>query len=51
MNAYTRIVETEGKLAGLAAYHAARPPTRGPRGLIASYLASETALPNINLLH
>jgi len=52
MTAYTRMVETEGKLQGLAAYHAARPPhSEGLAVFIASYLANETALPTINLLH
>jgi allantoinase len=52
MTAYTKIVETEGKLEGLAAYHAARPPhSEGLAVFIASYLASEAALPTINLLH
>ena len=52
MTAYTKIVETEGKLKGLAAYHAARPPhSEGLAVFVASYLANETALPNINLLH
>ncbi|MGQ0653803.1 MAG: dihydroorotase [Betaproteobacteria bacterium] len=52
MTAYTKMVETEGKLKGLAAYSAARPPhSEGLAVLIASYLAAETALPNINLLH
>ncbi len=52
MTAYTRMVETQGKLEGLAAYHAARPPhSEGLAVFIASYLAHETALPNINLLH
>jgi allantoinase len=52
MTAYSRMVEREGKLAGLAAYHAARPPhSEGLAVFIASYLASESALPNINLLH
>ena len=52
MTAYSRIVENEGKLSGLAAYHAARPPhSEGLAVFIASYLAAETALPNINLLH
>jgi allantoinase len=52
MTAYTRMVETEGKLEGLAAYHAARPPhSEGLAVFIAAYLANETALPNINLLH
>ena len=52
MTAYTKMVEAEGKLKGLAAYHAARPPhSEGLAVFIASYLASETALPTINLLH
>jgi allantoinase len=52
MTAYTKIVESEGKLDGLAAYHAARPPhSEGLAVFIASYLANETALPTINLLH
>ena len=52
MTAYTRIVESEGKLDGLAAYHASRPPhSEGLAVFIASYLANEAALPNINLLH
>jgi allantoinase len=52
MTAYTRAVETQGKLQGLAAYHAARPPhSEGLAVFIASYLADEAALPNINLLH
>jgi allantoinase len=52
MTAYTKIVEADAKLEGLAAYHAARPPhSEGLAVFIASYLASETALPTINLLH
>ncbi len=52
MTAYTRIVEGEKKLDGLAAYHAARPPhSEGLAVFIASYLANEAALPTINLLH
>jgi allantoinase len=52
MTAYTRIVEEEGKLKGLEAYHASRPPhSEGLAITIASYLAHETSLPNINLLH
>jgi allantoinase len=52
MTAYTKQVEKAGKLKGLAAYHAARPPhSEGLAVFIASYLADETALPNINLLH
>ena len=52
MTAYTKMVETAGKLKGLAAYHAARPPhSEGLAVFIAAYLANETALPTINLLH
>ncbi len=52
MTAYTKLVEREGRLSGLAAYHAARPPhSEGLAVFIASYIADETALPNINLLH
>jgi len=46
------MVEAEGKLQGLAAYHAARPAhSEGLAVFIASYLANEAALPTINLLH
>ncbi|MGP3929055.1 dihydroorotase [Nonomuraea sp. KM88] len=52
MNAYTRMVEEDGSLSGLAAYHASRPPhSEGLAVSIASYLAHETGLPTINLLH
>lgn len=52
MTAYTRMVEEAGELSGLAAYHAARPPhSEGLAIAIASYLANETGLPAINLLH
>jgi allantoinase len=52
MAAYTKIVEEEGKLKGLHAYSAGRPPhSEGLAIFIASYLANETDLPNINLLH
>src|SRR5688572_652008 len=52
LNAYTKIVEREGKLSGLAAYSAARPPhSEGLAIWIASYLAHETGCTNINLLH
>ncbi|MCC6472579.1 MAG: dihydroorotase family protein [Burkholderiales bacterium] len=52
LNAYTRIVESEGKLSGLRAYSAARPPhAEGLAIWIASYLAYETDCLNINLLH
>ncbi|MCF3964374.1 dihydroorotase [Streptomyces fuscigenes] len=52
MTAYTKLVEDEGRLDGLAAYSASRPPhSEGLAVTIASYLAAETELPNINLLH
>jgi allantoinase len=52
MNAYTRIVQQEGKLSGLRAYSAARPPhSEGLAIFIAGYLANETHCLNINLLH
>ncbi|HLT90379.1 MAG TPA: dihydroorotase family protein [Woeseiaceae bacterium] len=52
MAAYTKIVETEGKLKGLEAYSASRPPhSEGLAICIASYLAHETECLNINLLH
>ena len=52
MRAYTKLVEEEGKLKGLEAYSASRPPhSEGLAITIASYLAYETELPNINLLH
>ena len=52
MTAYQKIVEEEGKLEGLHAYHASRPPhSEGLAIFIASYLADETSMPNINLLH
>ncbi len=52
LNAYTSIVQKEGKLKGLRAYHAARPPhSEGLAVFIASYLAHETHCANINLLH
>jgi allantoinase len=52
MAAYTKMVEEEGKLSGLHAYSAGRPPhSEGLAIFIASYLANETNLPNINLLH
>ena len=52
LNAYTKIVERDSKLDGLAAYSAARPPhSEGLAIWIASYLANETGCPNINLLH
>jgi allantoinase len=52
MRAYTEIVEKEGKLKGLHAYSASRPPhSEGLAIFIASYLAHETDCVNINLLH
>lgn len=52
LNAYTQIVQSEGKLTGLRAYSAARPPhSEGLAIWIASYLAYETDCLNINLLH
>jgi Dihydroorotase and related cyclic amidohydrolases len=51
MAAYTKMVE-EGDLSGLEAYSASRPPhSEGLAITIASYLAHETNLANINLLH
>jgi allantoinase len=52
MTAYTRRVENDKSLSGLAAYSASRPQhSEGLAVFIAAYLAHETALPNINLLH
>jgi len=52
MTAYTKIVEKDQSLKGLAAYSASRPQhSEGLAVFIASYLANETALTNINLLH
>ncbi len=52
MTAYTKIIEKDKKAKGLAAYHASRPPhSEGLAVFTAAYLANETALPNINLLH
>lgn len=52
MTAYTAMVEADGELTGLPAYHASRPPhSEGLAVTIASYLAHETELPTINLLH
>jgi len=52
MTAYTRMVEQDHTLSGLAAYSASRPPhSEGLAVTIASYLAYETGLPAINLLH
>ncbi|MFD4668739.1 dihydroorotase family protein [Lentzea sp. NPDC058450] len=52
MTAYTKMVEEAGELTGLAAYSASRPQhSEGLAVSIASYLAHETGLPTINLLH
>jgi allantoinase len=52
MRAYQKIVQSEGRLTGPEAYSASRPPhSEGLAVTIATYLAHETALPNINLLH
>ena len=52
MTAYTKIVESRKDLSGLAAYSASRPQhSEGLAIFIAAYLANETALPTINLLH
>jgi allantoinase len=52
MTAYTERVEREGKLKGLAAYSASRPPhSEGLAVWVAAYLANETRCVNINLLH
>ena len=52
MTAYTKLVEKDKSMKGLAAYSASRPQhSEGLAVFIASYLAHETALPNINLLH
>ena len=52
MRAYTAIVQREGRLKGLEAYSASRPShSEGLAITIASYLAHETGLANINLLH
>lgn len=52
MAAYTKLVQREGRLKGLEAYSAARPPhSEGLAIAIAAYLAHETECVNINLLH
>jgi len=52
LTAYTKLVEKEGRLTGLEAYSAARPPhSEGLAIWIAAYLAHETNCLNINLLH
>lgn len=50
--AYTRLVQREGKLSGLPAYNASRPPHAEAMAIfLAAYLAHETCFPAINLLH
>ncbi|MGL3149012.1 dihydroorotase [Microbacterium sp. A82] len=52
MRAYTKLVQEDGSLTGLEAYSASRPPhSEGLAITIAAYLAYETEMPNINLLH
>lgn len=52
MAAYTAMVESDRTLTGLPAYSASRPPhSEGLAITIAAYLAHETGLPAINLLH
>jgi allantoinase len=52
MAAYTKMVEQEDGPKDLDAYHRSRPPhSEGLAITIASYLAHETDLANINLLH
>jgi allantoinase len=52
MTAYTKMVQVAGSLSGLEAYSASRPPhSEGLAVTTASFLADETGLPNINLLH
>ncbi|MET7770078.1 dihydroorotase family protein [Nocardia sp. NPDC005366] len=52
MAAYTEMVEREGTLSGLRAYSASRPAhSEGLAITMASYLAHETGLAGINLLH
>ncbi len=52
MTAYTHMVQRAGTLGGLAAYSASRPPhSEGLAVTVASFLADETGLPTINLLH
>ena len=52
LNAYTRLVQKDATLTGLAAYSAARPPhAEGLAVAVAAYLAHETGCVNVNLLH
>jgi allantoinase len=50
--AYTKMVQADGTLSGLAAYSASRPPhSEGLAIFIAAYLADETHCLDVNLLH
>jgi allantoinase len=52
LSAHTRLVQREGRLQGLRAYHAARPPhAEGLAVWVAAYLAHVTGGRRINLLH
>lgn len=52
MRAYTAMVQADGSLSGLEAYHRSRPPhSEGLAIAMAAYLAHATDLPTINLLH
>ena len=52
MRAYTEKVEQDTTLSGLGAYSASRPPhSEGLAVTVAAYLAHETGLATINLLH
>jgi allantoinase len=52
LNAYTKLVQRDGRTQDLRAYSAARPPHSEGLGVwIAAYLAHETACRNVNLLH
>ena len=52
MRAYTDAVERNSNLSGLEAYSASRPPhSEGLAITVAAYLAHETSLTTINLLH
>jgi allantoinase len=52
LNAYTKLVQRDASLSGLAAYSAARPAhAEGLAVWVAGFLAHTTACRNINLLH
>jgi allantoinase len=52
LSAYTRLVQKDRSLTGLAAYSAARPPhAEGLAVCVAAYLAHEAGCANVNLLH